>query len=302
MIEITLDGFNRNSILLWCSIVLGVGYWVSIYTDYDIFKSAKIDKNTTRTQVIKTMKKVEKAMDAMVANRLRHYIDFDSTFNELSIDDIFDYEKNSRANPDFRLPAIYNTKLFQVVEKLLEHLSIQIYKSIAPFLQCPSNTNNSSNPNNHVILDFYTNTTLIITIDNCFPINGSLATIQLYTKDDKSVSFQFYSDYYGVKSAIPFSWQVPPQWGAREENLLRETVQKTIPYISPQIYLNYLLLQEDSVFNSMLNDMKTAKARNAFLENELAIYREKVESKSECVDICILFVIIYIVFTIFIVY
>jgi len=166
---------------------------------------------------------------------------------------------------------------------------IQIYKGLLNYIQL-SNKNNQLHKIN---INFYTNTNLIIYIQNLLPLNqsvirmnnlqyqfDSLTNIRLYT-DDNVINLYLSADRNGY--IINFNL-----------NHFNSILDKIICYINPYIYLDYLFFSEDNNINTffgkaqlcdrvMQSNMNVNETVNN-LNNDIIILNDEMLSLNKEID------------------
>jgi hypothetical protein len=173
-----------------------------------------------------------------------------------------------------------NTKHISQSAALLNVHLQHLQKLIHPIrIYVQSNLNYCSHfasvQDNEKTITYYTNTNLIISFNPCEAYNGGCCAVRFHSLDG-SISLTLYKKYSDTWSKKYFG---SDGYAYVEPTFIQENIiQKAVPYISPQIYLDYLSQKTDSEINKVFS-------RSIILNNEiLHLNKEIDELKGICLE------------------
>jgi len=229
---------------------------------------------------------INKNISNYIEERLGQYINY-SANTDFNLEKIFNYNNNYIYISD-KLSIFGQNRhldsypLILAIEQLFieSNLNIQIYKSYVNSLYL-LNIDYIKKPIN---IEFYTNTNLIIFIENFLPLdinykNDNLrSVIHFYTKD-LSIDYEIYAqlinnkikfyqkDSFSNKFLIYlFNNFLQSSDDLINKKQLYDTLKNTINYINPNIYIDYLLFTDENIINNII--IKSINYDKLLKENE----------------------------------
>lgn len=239
--------------------------------------------NTTKLHMEDITNIITEKINKEIEKRLSIYVNKDLNY-QFDIEKIFDYEdlyskiqvfyKNENSIP---LKKLTKSNTLIAIQKFFKELNldIKIYYGVINTLHCSSPIYSYARP---IIYTFYTNTNLIIEINNINPSNGANACIRFYTKDDSSIDLSLVAnpgmgDY--LMKSCQYSQSVNSTPFNKEEcfNILN----KTIKYINPNIYIDYLTICDEPTISSVFNkDKENEKINILEIKNKQLIEQKSI--------------------------
>lgn len=174
--------------------------------------------------------------------------------------------------------------IIKTVIKILESINVKLYisnKNAENYEKYWRSVNYGRSVNSGNSAIFYTNTNLMVRIDNIVPINGSSASLYFFT-NDKQIEL-----YYGY---LTFGGDIS-LYNNSPEKELKNAEKLLYKYIHPHIYLDYYAYRENEPeLNELIHAtslVETCKENQEIIEhfqNELIICNEEKEELTNKCD------------------